>query len=151
MFPPACSLTAANGRTERKTKGETERGTFLAARSDCLRDWLVCCSGSQADSGSRSAVAQAFPTADLEAAGSKRITENCISITSHRKGQLDVRLKQEGTNLQPQLIHLLQAHGALKLHQDHHDEASLIIILLLPTLSAAYFYRPMTVYALNKK
>lgn len=44
MFPPACSLTATNGRKERKT-GETEsgyipRGSVLSL-AVCLTDWFV--------------------------------------------------------------------------------------------------------------
>lgn len=84
MFPPACSLTAANGRTERKRGGNREglHSSVLCPLAGRLLDWLVRFLGAQAESGSRSAEAEGFPTADLESAGSEGMTKCYTTIIS---------------------------------------------------------------------
>lgn len=58
---------------QRDNRGGKQRGyiplALLQPLAGCLLGWLLRCLGLQADSGSRSAEAEGFPTADLESAG----------------------------------------------------------------------------------
>lgn len=59
---------------EHRGKRRGLHSSLLCPLSGCVLDWLVCCLGPQADSGSRSAEVVGFPTADLESAGSEGTT-----------------------------------------------------------------------------
>ncbi len=66
---------------DRGGTGEGLHSSVLCPLAGCLLYWLVRCLDLQADSGSRSAEAEGFPTADLESAGTEGMTKGTLPLS----------------------------------------------------------------------